>query len=66
MKKRYYRLDNGDTPVIDASLSVLMDIIESETADYKNQERYDEDSRPEWAIDLVWLTDEEFANLEDA
>ncbi len=62
-KKMYYRVDNGDTPVI-ASLSECMEIIKSESESY-NEAKTAEDN-PEWTIDLVWLTDEEFENLPDA
>lgn len=64
-KKKYYRIDNGDIPVIDADLKVLMEIIESESSCYPNEEET-EKINPEWTIDLIWLTDEEFQNLEDA
>jgi hypothetical protein len=65
MKKRYYRIDNGDTPVINADLSTLMEILISEADSYRTEEVTDND-KPEWTIDLIWLTDEEYENLPEA
>lgn len=64
-KKRYYRIDNGDMPVIDANLEVIMNILQSEASSYVNEHMAEQDT-PEWTIDLIWLTDEEFEKLEDA
>lgn len=66
MKKKYYRLDSGDTPIINPDLNVLMQILESEANDYKEEDKYKADFEPGWEIDLVWLTDEEYENLDEA
>lgn len=62
MKKKYYRIDNSDKPVITPDLKVVMELLENEASDYKTEE----DNKmytPDWKIDLVWLTDEEYAKL---
>ena len=64
-KKRYYRIDNGDMPIIDASLQVIMDILQSEASTYVNEHVTEQDT-PEWTIDLIWLSDEEFEKLDEA
>lgn len=63
MKKLYYRIDGGDTPII-CDLKSMTEILEAEASDY-NEEKNEED-KPEWTIDLVFLTDEEYENLPDA
>jgi hypothetical protein len=65
MKKKYYRIDNGDSPVINPDLKVIMELLESEASDYKTEPE-DPAHSPEWMIDFVWLTDEEYENLLDA
>lgn len=62
-KKMYYRVDYGDTPVI-CTLQECMDIIKADAETYT--EVTNGTDNPEWTIDLVWLTDEEFENLPDA
>lgn len=62
-KKMYYKIDNGDTPVI-CDLKVCMDMLEAEASDY-NEDRNNED-KPNWDVTLVWLTQEEYENLPEA
>lgn len=62
-KTMYYKVDNGDTPVI-CDLKALNDLLEAEASDY-NEDRNKEDE-PEWDITLVWLTQYEYENLPDA
>lgn len=62
-KKMYYRIDNGDTPVI-CTLQDCMDMIDAEASDYN--EASNEEDEPGWNITLVFLTEEEFANLPEA
>lgn len=62
-KKMYYKLDNGDTPVI-CTLQDVKDMIDAEASDYN--EKTNAEDEPSWNITLVFLTDEEFANLPEA
>jgi hypothetical protein len=62
-KKLYYRFDNGDTPVI-CKIQDVTDMLEAEARDY-NEDSNKEDE-PIWNITLVFLTDDEFANLPEA
>jgi hypothetical protein len=62
-RKLYYRIDNGDTPIV-LELSGLMMQLESEASDY-NEDSNNED-KPEWVIDLIFLTEDEFENLPEA
>lgn len=64
MKKKYYRIDGGDTPVITDNLKAIMDILAAE-GDHITQEE-DERIKYQWTIDFVWLTDEEYQNLPEA
>ena len=62
-KKLYYKYDNGDTPII-CNLDDVKDMLDAEASDY-NEETNKADE-PQWTITLVFLTDEEFANLPEA
>ena len=62
-KKMYFKIDNGDTPVI-CSLQDCKDMIDAEASDYNEASNLE--FEPSWNITLVFLTDEEFANLPEA
>ncbi len=63
MKKMYYIIDNGDMSVT-VDLIGLTDTLEAEATDY-NEDSNKEDE-PQWNIQLVWMTEEEFNNLPEA
>lgn len=62
-KKLYYKYDNGDTPII-CKLEDVKDMLDAEASDY-NEETNKADE-PHWTITLMFLTEEEFANLPEA
>lgn len=62
-KKLYYKYDNGDTPII-CKLEDVRDMLDAEASDYNEQTN--KADAPHWTITLVFLTDEEFANLPEA
>lgn len=62
-KKLYYRIDNGDIPVV-CEMSGLTAQLEAESENY-NEDSNKQD-KPEWVIDLIFLTEYEFKNLPEA
>lgn len=62
-KKLYYKIDNGDTPII-CTLDDVKNLIDAEASGYNEITNIDD--KPSWYVTLVFLTDEEFANLPEA
>jgi len=62
-KKMYYKIDNGDTPVI-CDLQACMDMLEAEATNYN--EYSNKEDKPKWDITLVWMTKRQYKNLPDA
>lgn len=66
MKKLYYRLEADDYNVI-MDLSGCFEWIKSSVQDVERGNLFDtkESEMPEYIITPVWMTDEEFSNLEE-
>ena len=62
MKKMYWTLDNSDARYILDSLDACMEIIKNEATDVKQDDKI----QPDWSIQTIWLTEEEFNNLPEA
>ena len=63
IKKMYYTIGNEDAAII-CGLKELTDMLEAEASDY-NEDSNKQDN-PQWFIELVFLTEDEYANLPEA
>jgi hypothetical protein len=65
-KKLFFVVSNGDDSAT-AELSGCMEWIKGDLeANWPNAESDPEEDRPQYTLDPVWLTDEEFNNLPEA
>lgn len=62
MKKLYYKIDNGDQPVI-CELDACIEMIKAES---DNAVPENSDDAIQWTITQIWLTDEEYDELPEA
>lgn len=63
-KKLYYKLYNGDSSIT-LHPAAIPDILDSQMVAYENDDNPDKEL-PEFVINPVWMTEEEFANLPES